>query len=76
VSVDGRRGNDVAIFEGCSGRDQLTSSRDQAAFTNSNRNSYEALGFDTVRAISGGGQDQSSSSAIDFVLQLVGNWQQ
>ena len=69
TSVDGRLGTDLAVIEGSQSTDQLNSNRDQATLTSgATANTLEGLGFDSVRAVSNGSQDQSTAAAIDFCI--------
>ncbi|QDS90108.1 Serine-aspartate repeat-containing protein D precursor [Rosistilla ulvae] len=77
LTVDGRLGDDLLVVEGSTAADQLSGSGDEVSLTYGvGSTTVRGLSFDRVRAINptDASTNQSTTAVIDYVLELVGQW--
>lgn len=77
IRVDGAGGDDFAVIRDSDGADELNARDNIVALLIEDGRRIGLTNFETVQAVSpiDSGMDQTNIEAIDFALQLAGDWQ-
>ena len=74
VKIDGKGGNDNGMLYDSAGDDQLAATGSKATLSATDYLA-ELIAFERVQAISAaGGDDTATQQTIDYVLELIGDW--